>query len=114
MFSYAQEIAEPSGSAFGDVQTNKETVGDIYSYSREVMIVESLLEDSVVLPIGDPNCIVEIDEAKFGKRKYNHDESCAFVLNYTHNHITLYSTGYSKTSGHVYRWTLESLFRGNT
>ena len=40
-YSYAQAIVKTSGSAFGDVVTSKEIVGDTYSYWREV-IVESL------------------------------------------------------------------------
>lgn len=69
-FDYENAIFESSGSLFGDTETSRETVADLYSYCREVC-VESLFSGDIVKKIGGLNCVVEIDEAKFGKRKYN-------------------------------------------
>jgi len=69
-FSYIQAIEETSGSFYGDKTTSTETVADIYSYCREVC-VDTLFSGEKVKKIGGINCTVEIDEAKFGKRKYN-------------------------------------------
>ena len=41
---------------------------DFYNFCREVCVV--ILEQQSE-PIGGPGCIVEIDESKFGKRKFN-------------------------------------------
>jgi len=52
------------------------TVMDIYSYCREVCMcrLDTLYEASG--PIGDPGKLVEIDEMKFGRRKY---EKCRVI-----------------------------------
>ena len=68
--SYDSAIKETSGPFFNCTFTSRETVSDIYSYCREVCI-ESLYTTGPKKKIGGPNCIVEIDEAKFGKRKFN-------------------------------------------
>jgi len=57
----------------------KKTVVDFYNFCREVCVV--ILEEQSE-PIGGPGCIVEIDESKFGKRKFNRgkrvDGICVF------------------------------------
>ena len=67
--SFDSAIRETSGTFFNEEETSPETVSDTYSYCREVC-TEILLKDGAV-QIGGVNCTVEIDEAKFGKRKYN-------------------------------------------
>ena len=68
--SQAHIIEETSGVCYGDLVTSSEAVSDNNSYCREVMI-DSLFLDGEVKKIGGANCTVEIDEAKFGKRKFN-------------------------------------------
>lgn len=67
--SYDFAIRETSGPEYGFKETSRETVSDTFSYCREVCS-EILFKDGNTV-VGGPGCIVEIDEAKFGKRKYN-------------------------------------------
>ena len=69
-FDFNTAIRETSGRFCGGEVTGTETVSDIYSYCREVC-VESLYSGKDVKKIGGQNFTVEVDEAKFGKRKYN-------------------------------------------
>ena len=48
--------------------TSSETVSDYYNYCREVC--SFLVENESSKPIGGGGCMVEVDEAKFGKHKY--------------------------------------------
>ena len=66
----SQTIEETSGICFDNQVTSSETVADNISYCREVMI-ETLFLDGEINMIGGVNCTIEIDEAKFRKRKYN-------------------------------------------
>lgn len=51
-----------------NLSLSSKTVVDWYSFIREVYINECFVSS---VPLGGPGEIVEIDEAKFGKRKYN-------------------------------------------
>ena len=69
-YSVQHTIEETSGVLYNNQITSTETIVDNNSYCREVM-VETLFSSGEPKMIGGINCIVEIDEAKFGKRKYN-------------------------------------------
>ena len=56
-------------SALNDEETSPETISDFYSYCREVC-AETMIKKTVN-KISGAGMIVEIDEGKFGKRKYN-------------------------------------------
>ena len=47
---------------------SRETISSFYSHFRQ-LVIDDLNEQSML--IGGPGIIVEIDESKFGKRKFN-------------------------------------------
>jgi len=47
---------------------SEKTIVDFYNFCREVC---SIILEEYSEPIGEPGKVVEIDESKFGKRKYN-------------------------------------------
>jgi hypothetical protein len=53
-----------------DERMSTETVSDWFSYICEIQLY-ALVPDTKS-QIGGENCTVEVDEAKLGKRKYNH------------------------------------------
>jgi len=58
----------PQSIVLHESELSNKTVIDFYNFCREVCVV--ILEEQSE-PIGGPGCIVEIDESKFGKRKFN-------------------------------------------
>ena len=72
---YVNTIRERSIELIGtepdlkQITTSSETVSDYKSYCREICV--NIVADESVEQIGGNDCIVEIDESKFSKRKYN-------------------------------------------
>ena len=62
IYKYPQHIV------LQELGVSKKTVVDFYNFCREVC---SVVLQKEAEPIGGPGKIVEIDESKFGKRKYN-------------------------------------------
>lgn len=52
-----------------DTELSQETISDWLTYFREIQL-EALVRHSSG-KIGGENCVVEVDESKFGRRKYN-------------------------------------------
>ncbi|XP_047518399.1 uncharacterized protein LOC125058366 isoform X1 [Pieris napi] len=50
---------------------SRATITDWYSYCREVIVIYYLETQQIKGKIGGPGKIVQIDESKFGRRKYN-------------------------------------------
>ena len=57
-------------SSIDDEQTSPETVSDYYSYYCREVCAETVVKNGAT-KIGGPGMTVEIDEGRFGKRKYN-------------------------------------------
>lgn len=54
-----------------DIEMSKETIADYYNYCREVIVADFMIREQERGKIGGPGKIVQIDESKIGKRKYN-------------------------------------------
>lgn len=50
---------------------SRPTISDWYNYCREVVVIYQLEKQEVRGKIGGPGKIVQVDESKFGKRKFN-------------------------------------------
>ncbi|XP_046971060.1 uncharacterized protein LOC124538102 [Vanessa cardui] len=68
-WSYAMAIKEDFND--DDHCLSKATICDWYNYCREAVIIYQLEKQTFKGKIGGPGKIVQIDESKFGKRKYN-------------------------------------------
>lgn len=66
-YSYEKTIAECS---IFETTVSSETVADRFSFSREVCMFALDNSFEITGKIGGVGCIVEIDETKIGKRKY--------------------------------------------
>lgn len=64
------EDARKELQSFDEQIVSDETIVDVYSYSREVCMLTLDWLSVNQGPLGGPDKIVEIDEMKFGKRKY--------------------------------------------
>ena len=68
MYCWATQTNQMVARVHGNIGDNHTTV-DWYNYCREICVL--VLNDEDVERIGGVGKIVEIDESKFGKRKYN-------------------------------------------
>lgn len=50
---------------------SRATITDWYNYCREVVVICQLKNMETIGKIGGPGKVVQVDESKFGKRKYN-------------------------------------------
>ncbi|XP_052745401.1 uncharacterized protein LOC112053905 [Bicyclus anynana] len=50
---------------------SRATISDWFNYCREAVVLYFINQQESIGKIGGPNKIVQIDESKFGKRKYN-------------------------------------------
>lgn len=70
-FSYDMVIHEDPTRDENNECLSRVTVCDWYNYCREVVVLYQIYHQEEKGKIGGPGKIVQIDESKFGKRKYN-------------------------------------------
>lgn len=68
-FPYETVMVEDFTSSSSCVSTR--TIADWYSYCREVIVDHFLENQEIGAKIGGPGRVVQIDESKFGRRKFN-------------------------------------------
>lgn len=69
-YDYYQTLIETSSATRG-VAVSEATISDWFNYCRETVVVFVLENLENQEQIGGPGRVVQIDESKFGKRKYN-------------------------------------------
>ncbi|XP_036319436.1 uncharacterized protein LOC118733910 [Rhagoletis pomonella] len=74
MYTYAshwpQALVRKENFIEGSILSSA-TICDWYNYCREAVVLYEIDQQEVLGKIGGPGKIVQIDESKFGKRKYN-------------------------------------------
>ena len=54
-----------------DIEISDEPIADMFSFCREVLIIDLAHQHTTRGKIGGNGCVVQVDEMKFGKRKHN-------------------------------------------
>lgn len=68
---YTYEACRRETSHWRETVVSQATIADWFNYCREAIIVYTLEHEEQLEKIGGPGKIVQIDESKFGRRKYN-------------------------------------------
>ncbi|XP_022117869.1 uncharacterized protein LOC110995153 [Pieris rapae] len=70
-WSYDTAIEEDPFKEIRKKCLSRTTICDWYNYCRETIVIYQMEKNEAIGKIGGPGKIVQIDESKFGKRKYN-------------------------------------------
>lgn len=66
----------------GRLKMSSESIVNMYSFCREVCMLTIDRVASKEGPIGGPDKIIEIDEMKYERKKYERDQSCGRQLDF--------------------------------